>query len=56
MLSFVCSINDVRWDGENIVIMEEVTITPPYDVDSCRGPEGSQALNHVKKIVSFSFA
>ena len=31
--------------------MEEVVITPPYQVENCKGKEGS-ALSHVRKIVS----
>ena len=45
-------INEVRWDNENIIVMDQVTIVPPYGVENCRGKEGSKALQHVKKIVS----
>ncbi|KAH3698714.1 hypothetical protein DPMN_086261 [Dreissena polymorpha] len=34
-----------------IVVMDEVTIRPPYNLESCHGKEGSKALDHVKKIV-----
>lgn len=42
-----------RWEGKNIIVMEEVTIRPPYGVDDCQGKQGSQVLNHVRKIVSY---
>ena len=45
-------ISDVKWDRQNIIVMEEVTIRPPYGLEDCRGKEGSKALDHVKKIVS----
>lgn len=34
--------------------MEEVVITPPYQVENCKGKEGS-ALSHVRKIVEKHF-
>jgi len=45
------TINEVRWDGQNIVVLDQVTIFPPYGIDNCKGKEGSKALQHVKKIV-----
>lgn len=45
------SIKDCKWQEKNIVVMEEVVITPPYQVENCKGKEGS-ALSHVRKIVS----
>jgi len=46
---------EVRWDGQNIVVMEMVTIAPPYDITDCRLNEGHatqiQALQHVQKLV-----
>ena len=55
VIYFTCRISDVKWDRQNIIVMEEVTIRPPYgleDINPCRGKEGSKALEHVKKIVS----
>ncbi len=46
--------NEVEWDGKNIVVMDSVVIYPPYDVASCHGKNGQdnqQAVEHVKKIV-----
>lgn len=34
--------------------MDDVVISPPYQVENCKGKEGS-ALSHIRKIVSFSF-
>lgn len=31
--------------------MDDVVISPPYQVENCKGKEGS-ALSHVRKIVS----
>ncbi|XP_052798180.1 protein LSM12-like [Mya arenaria] len=49
--AIVKTITDCRWVGENIVVMEEVTIEPPYTLEACRGKDGSKVLDHVKKIV-----
>ncbi|KAF5903653.1 von Willebrand factor A domain-containing protein 3A, partial [Clarias magur] len=43
------TIKDCRWQEKNIVVMDDVIITPPYRADNCRGKEGS-ALGHVRKI------
>lgn len=53
-IKFLCpssSIKDCKWQEKNIVVMEEVVIAPPYQVENCKGKEGS-ALSHVRKIVS----
>ncbi|EPY88887.1 protein LSM12 isoform 1-like protein [Camelus ferus] len=46
------TIKDCKWQEKNIVVMEEVVITPPYQVENCKGKEGS-ALSHVRKICGF---
>ncbi|XP_033062013.1 protein LSM12 homolog [Trachypithecus francoisi] len=48
------TIKDRKWQEKNIVVMEEVVITPPYQVENCKGKEGS-ALSHVRKIVEKHF-
>ncbi|KAK3108098.1 hypothetical protein FSP39_001151 [Pinctada imbricata] len=51
--SIVKTLSEVKWDGKNIIVMDEVTICPPYGVEDCKTKrEGSQALSHVRKIVS----
>ena len=45
------SIKDCKWQEKNILVMEDVVISPPYQADNCKGKEGS-ALSHVRKIVS----
>ena len=47
------TLNEVDWDGKNIVVMDSVVIEPPYDMSSCHGRNGDnvQAVEHVKKIV-----
>ena len=50
-----CRINEVRWDGQNIIVMDQVTIHPPYSLDDCKSSSSTKALNalsHVKKLVS----
>ncbi|CAG2254956.1 LSM12 [Mytilus edulis] len=49
--SIVKTLAESRWEGKNIIVMEEVTIRPPYGVDDCQGKQGSQVLNHVRKII-----
>ncbi|KAI4896400.1 hypothetical protein NFI96_017125, partial [Prochilodus magdalenae] len=48
------TIKDCKWQEKNIVVMDDVIITPPYRADNCRGKEGS-ALGHVRKIVEKHF-
>ena len=47
---FSFRINDVRWNGKNIVVMDEVSIYPPYKEENVKGKTG-YALEHVLKIV-----
>lgn len=46
---------EVRWDRQNVIVMDVVTISPPYGVTDCRLNEGQgsqvQALQHVQKLV-----
>ncbi|KAM4691621.1 protein LSM12 [Rhinophrynus dorsalis] len=48
------TIKDCKWQEKNIVVMEEVVISPPYQVENCKGKEG-RALTHVCKIVEKHF-
>lgn len=48
---FFPSIKECKWQEKNIIVMDEVIISPPYQVENCKGKEGS-ALSHVRKIVS----
>lgn len=52
-LTFRNRLDEVEWDGKNIVVMRQVIINPPYNVTSCHGRNGDnhQAVEHVKKIV-----
>jgi len=44
---------EVRWDNQNIVVLDQVTIVPPYRVDDCSAADAnSQALQHVRKLVT----
>ena len=39
-----------RWDKQNIVVMDEVTITPPYTPANCSGPPNG-AIDRLKVVV-----
>ncbi|KAK2578637.1 hypothetical protein KPH14_012129 [Odynerus spinipes] len=45
------TIQDITWNGANIVVFDNVTIRPPYKVDNVHGNEDSGAYKHVKKVV-----
>ncbi|XP_051894620.1 protein LSM12 homolog A [Pristis pectinata] len=49
------TIKDCKWQEKSIIVMEEVVIVPPYQVENCRGKEGGSALSHVRKIVEKHF-
>ncbi|CAB0011453.1 unnamed protein product [Nesidiocoris tenuis] len=46
------TISDVTWDGPNIVIWNQVKITPPYKADNIQGD--ARACGHIRKIVQFT--
>ena len=46
------SITELRWDDCNIVVLDNVTIRPPYDTSSISSTNESQLHEHVQKIVS----
>nr|XP_061807971.1 protein LSM12 homolog A-like isoform X2 [Nerophis lumbriciformis] len=48
------TIKECKWQEKNIIVMDDVVISPPYQVDNCKGKEGS-ALSHVRKIVEKHF-
>lgn len=50
-LAIARTINQVSWQGPNILVCQDVTITPPYKVENVNGPPGTPQLTHVKKIV-----
>lgn len=43
-------IDEVAWDGEKIVVLNEVTISPPYRIENVSGEKEASVI-HVKKIV-----
>ncbi|KAG7210798.1 hypothetical protein KM043_012289 [Ampulex compressa] len=45
------TIQDITWNGVNIVVFDNVTIRPPYKVDNVHGNTESGAYKHVKKVV-----
>ncbi|XP_012060077.1 PREDICTED: protein LSM12 homolog [Atta cephalotes] len=45
------TIQDITWNGANIVVFNNVTIRPPYKVDNVHGNTESGAYRHVKKVV-----
>lgn len=42
----------VTWSGPNIVVFNDVTITPPYKVENVTGNPDSRQYTYVRKIVS----
>lgn len=46
------TIDEVAWNGPNIVVFNKITITPPYKSENVQGREGDKAFLHVKKMVS----
>lgn len=53
LISLFSSIKDCKWQEKNIIVMDDVVISPPYQVENCKGKEGS-ALSHIRKIVSIT--
>ncbi|GFS20158.1 protein LSM12 homolog [Elysia marginata] len=45
------TISDCRWHNQDIVVLGEVTIKPPYGPKNLECVEGSKALTHISKIV-----
>ncbi|TRY79182.1 hypothetical protein TCAL_01977 [Tigriopus californicus] len=45
------TIDEIDWEGENIVVMRKVTITPPYKPENIKGVSDSKAVLHITKIV-----
>ena len=43
------TLDEVHWSGEDIVVMKNVRIVPPYNPDCVKGDNA--ASNHVRKIV-----
>lgn len=41
----------MTWNGPNIVVFNDVTITTPYKVDNVTGNPDSRQLTYIKKIV-----
>ena len=41
---------DCEWKGDNIVVMDEVTISPPYKPENCTGKR-KDPLDRIKKMV-----
>lgn len=49
-----CRIEDTRWDGKTIVVLNDVRISEPYKVEDLQTIPGrnEKSLNHVTKLVS----
>ena len=47
-------IQECHWNGQNIVVLAEVEIQPPYKAESCTGQGGAQdrTLEYIRTIVS----
>ncbi|XP_013399948.1 protein LSM12 homolog A-like [Lingula anatina] len=47
------TINDVHWENQKIIVMDQVVILPPYGLENCKPINQAQekAAQHVKKII-----
>ncbi|CAN8021498.1 unnamed protein product [Ixodes persulcatus] len=46
------TIDEVTWQDKNIIVMNEVTILPPYRPENCKGKsDNDPSVLHVRKIV-----
>ncbi|KAF7993202.1 hypothetical protein HCN44_006262 [Aphidius gifuensis] len=45
------TIQEITWSGQNIVVLNTVTIVPPYKVDNIQGNIESKPYLHIKKVV-----
>jgi len=51
------SYDEVDWDGDNIIVLNEVKITPPYRVENVHGlTEKEASVVMVRKIVDKHWA
>merc|ERR1712179_242440 len=45
------TLDDVDWSGDKIIVMDKITIAPPYKPENVKGVKDSKAYIHVKNIV-----
>ena len=51
--NFPFRVKEVMWEGKNIRVLDTVTITPPYTVETCKTRnQDTRPLDHVRKLVS----
>lgn len=43
---------ECRWKGKTIVLMDNITISPPYDESACKGGRNADQLMAAKKMLS----
>jgi hypothetical protein len=48
------TINEITWNGPNIVVWDKVTIIPPYKIENVQGNSDDKAFTHIKKVVRSS--
>jgi hypothetical protein len=51
-ITYCFSISEVTWQGQNIFVLNKVTVTPPYKPENVKGDVYSKAYIHIRKIVS----
>ncbi|XKL59968.1 hypothetical protein PGB90_000984 [Kerria lacca] len=50
-LTITKTIEDVKWEGPDIIVLDQVKITPPYKPENVIGNADNKAYNHLRKIV-----
>lgn len=50
-LTITKTIREVKWDGPDIIVFDEIKIVPPYKLENIIGNADSKAYNHIRKMV-----
>lgn len=50
-LNITKTLTEVKWDGPDIIIFDEIKIVPPYKLENIVGNTDSKSYNHIRKLV-----